>query len=223
MDKNFYFNKLYPLQDSFLSVIRKIYQKFYLTGGTVASRVYLHQRFSDDLDFFVNDKPEFNLWVDRIINAVAKSKEWELDISLREERFVRCLIIDIDKEIELKVEFINDVPSHIGLIKNHPILGRIDSPENILANKVTAIVGRNELKDVVDIWGFCTKMGLSLSEAIKNADSKAAGIFPLEVARILYIVEKYDFSIIKWIEKPDFNLLKKEIKGIADKLIEINK
>ena len=222
MDKNFYFNKLYPLQDSFLSVIQKIDQKFYLTGGTVVSRVYLHHRFSDDLDFFVNDIPEFNLWVDRILNAVAKSKEWELDISLREERFARCLIIDIDKEVELKLEFINDVPSHIGLIRNHPILGRIDSPENILANKVTAIVDRNEPKDIVDIWGFCTKMGLSLSKAIKNAGSKAAGIFPLEVARILYIAEKQNFSIIKWIEMPNFNTLIQDIKKIADKLIEIN-
>ncbi|MBL7086019.1 MAG: nucleotidyl transferase AbiEii/AbiGii toxin family protein [Candidatus Cloacimonetes bacterium] len=220
MDKNFYFNKLYPLQDSFLSVIQKIDQKFYLTGGTVVSRVYLHHRFSDDLDFFVNDIPEFNLWVDRILNAVAKSKEWELDISLREERFARCLIID--KGIELKLEFINDVPSHIGLIRNHPILGRIDSPENILANKVTAIVDRNEPKDIVDIWGFCTKMGLSLSEALKNADSKAAGIFPLDVARILYFAERQNFSIIKWIEKPDFNILIKDIKKMADKLIEMN-
>jgi hypothetical protein len=219
MNKNFYFNKLYPLQDSFLAVIQKIDQKFYLTGGTVASRVYLHHRFSDDLDFFVNDKPEFSLWVDRILNAVAKNKRWKLDISLREERFARCLIID--KEIELKIEFVNDVPSHIGLIRNHPILGRIDSPENILANKVTALVDRNEPKDVADIWAFCTKMGLSLSKAIKNAGSKAAGIFPLDMARILYLAERQNFSIIKWIEKPDFDILIKDIKKMADKLIEI--
>ena len=221
MDKNFYFNKLYPLQDSFLSVIRKIDQKFYLTGGTVVSRVYLHHRFSDDLDFFVNDKTDFKLWVDRILDVVAKSKRWELDILLREDRFARCVIMD--KGIELKLEFINDVPSHIGLLRNHPILGRIDSPENILANKVTALVDRNEPKDVVDIWAFCTKMGLSLSKAIRNADSKAAGIFPLDVARILYLAEKHDFSIIKWIEKPDFNIIIKDIKKIADKFIEIDK
>ncbi len=220
MDKNFYFNKLYPLQDSFLSVIQKIDQKFYLTDGTVASRVFLHHRFSDDLDFFVNDKPEFSLWVDRIFNAITKNKEWKLDILLREDRFARCVIVD--KEIELKIEFVNDVPSHIGLIRNHPILGRIDSPENILANKVTALVDRNEPKDIVDIWAFCTKMGLSLSKAIKNAGSKAAGIFPLDVARILYLAERQNFSIIKWIEMPDFGTLIQDIENIADKLIEIN-
>lgn len=220
MDKNFYFNKLYPLQDNFLAFIQKIDQKFYLTGGTVASRVYLHHRFSDDLDFFVNDRPEFSLWADRILNAVAKNKRWKLDILLREDRFARCIIVE--SRIELKIEFVNDVPSHIGLIRNYPILGRIDSPENILANKVTALVDRNEPKDVVDIWAFCTKMGLSLSKAIKNAGSKAAGIFPLDVARILYLAERQNFSIIKWIEKPDFNILIKDIKKMADKLIEIN-
>ncbi|MEA3475599.1 MAG: nucleotidyl transferase AbiEii/AbiGii toxin family protein [Candidatus Cloacimonadota bacterium] len=219
MDRNFYFNKLYPLQDNFLSVIQKIDQKFYLTGRTVASRVYLHHRFSDDLDFFVNDKPEFKLWVDRILDAVAKNKEWHLDISLRENRFARCLIVE--RGIELKIEFVNDVPSHIGLIRNHPILGRIDSPENILANRVTAIVDRNEPKDVVDVWAFCTKMGLSLSEALKNAGSKAAGIFSLDVARILYLAENHDFSTIKWIKIPDFGILIQDIKKIVDKLIEI--
>lgn len=221
MDKNFYFNKLYPLQDSFLSVIQRIDQKFYLTGETVASRVYLHHRFSDDLDFFLNDIPEFNLWVDRIFNAMTKTKEWKLDILLREERFARCLIID--KEIELKVEFVNDVPSHRGDINTHPVLGRVDSAENILANKLTALIDRNEPKDVVDIWAFCTKMGLSLSEAIKNANSKAAGIFPLEVARILYSAENHDFSIIKWIKTPDFSMLVQDIKKIADKIIEIER
>lgn len=220
MNKNFYFNKLYPLQNSFLSIIQKTDQKFYLSGGTVASRVYLHHRFSDDLDFFVNDKLEFNLWVDRIIDAVAKHTRWKLDILQREDRFARCIIME--NEIELKIEFVNDVPSHIGLIRNHPILGRIDSPENILANKVAALVDRKEPKDFVDIWGFCTKMGLSLSHALKNPESKSAGIFPLDVARILYLAERQDFSIIKWIEKPDFDMLIKDIRNIADKLIEIN-
>jgi len=31
--------------------------EFYLTGGTTLSRVYLHHRYSDDLEFFVNDVP----------------------------------------------------------------------------------------------------------------------------------------------------------------------
>ena len=64
---DFYFKQLYPLQDQVLSLIRQVDTGFYLTGGTAASRGYLQHRFSDDLDFFVNDDPRFSLWVERLI------------------------------------------------------------------------------------------------------------------------------------------------------------
>jgi len=49
---------------------------------------------------------------------------------------------------------INDVPSRVGAIQDHPILGRLDSAENILVNKITALLNREEPKDFADIWGF---------------------------------------------------------------------
>ncbi len=56
-------------------------------------------------------------------------------------------------------------------------LGRLDSAENILANKVTALLDREEPKDLADIWGFCCRKNLSLQAAITDAQSKAAGVF----------------------------------------------
>jgi predicted nucleotidyltransferase component of viral defense system len=64
MDKSGYFNVLYPLQDEVLGVLRGLETGFYLTGGTAASRGYLHHRFSDDLDLFTNDAPQFSLWAE---------------------------------------------------------------------------------------------------------------------------------------------------------------
>ena len=69
MEKDYYFKKLYPLQDKIFQVLNKLDTDFYLTGGTAASRGYLNHRFSDDLDFFVNDDNRFGLWVERVINA----------------------------------------------------------------------------------------------------------------------------------------------------------
>lgn len=54
-DRFFYFDRLYPMQDEVLRLIRSADTEFYLTGGTAASRGYLNHRFSDDLDLFVND------------------------------------------------------------------------------------------------------------------------------------------------------------------------
>ena len=65
------------------------------------------------------------------------------------------------------------------------VLGRLDSPENILANKLTALIDREEPKDLADIWGFCCRLGFSIEDAIEGAQSKAAGIFPADLARVL--------------------------------------
>jgi protein gp37 len=64
----------------------------------------------------------------------------------KDERFLRFTITEAD--VTLRIELINDVPAHIGTIMEHPLLGRVDSPENILANKVTAAIDRNEPKDL---------------------------------------------------------------------------
>ena len=62
--------ELYKLQDIVIKLIREAKTGFYLSGGTAASRGYLNHRYSDDLDFFVNDSNEFLLWGNRIIEAI---------------------------------------------------------------------------------------------------------------------------------------------------------
>ena len=59
MQEEYYLNKLYPLQDRVLRIIETQNQGFYLTGGTALSRFYLNHRYSDDLDFFVNNIDDF--------------------------------------------------------------------------------------------------------------------------------------------------------------------
>ena len=54
------YSKLYLLQDKFLSWWVALDLPFYLTGGTALGRFYLNHRYSEDLDFFVNNEPEFS-------------------------------------------------------------------------------------------------------------------------------------------------------------------
>ena len=56
-DRDFYLERLYPMQDRILARLAPIENDFSLTGGTAAFRAYLHHRFSDDLDFFVIIEP----------------------------------------------------------------------------------------------------------------------------------------------------------------------
>jgi predicted nucleotidyltransferase component of viral defense system len=168
----------------------------YLTGDTATSRAYLHHRFSDDLDFFTNDDSRFVLWTERVIDAFARSPRWRIAVSQTEARFARFFIEEAG--VQLKIEMVNNVPAHVGKISQHPVLGRLDSPEDILANKITAALDRAAAKDLADIWGFCTRIGLSLDEAITNAHSKAAGVFPPDLARVLLSASEDDWRQVRW-------------------------
>jgi tRNA nucleotidyltransferase/poly(A) polymerase len=66
----FYSDKLYPFMDRVLSLIRKAETTFYLTGGTVLGRHYLHHRYSDDLDLFVNQAPDFREQVTKTLEVL---------------------------------------------------------------------------------------------------------------------------------------------------------
>lgn len=211
----FYFDILYPFQDRAIQAINRADTGFYLTSGTAASRGYLQHRFSDDLDYFVNDDNRFGLWVERIIQSL--NKEWKCEVLMKEERFARLNLVQ--KDLSLKIEMINDVPARVGDIQNHPILGRLDSAENILANKVTALLDREEPKDLADIWGFCCQKNLSLQAAITDAQSKAAGVFPADLGRALCSVQKADWESIRWIQAPPVETFISQLNQLGESLL----
>jgi hypothetical protein len=197
--------QLYALQDWVLEKFRAVDQSFYLTGGTALSRGYYNHRYSDDLDFFVNDAPPFELWRDRCLSRLqqaALEKGWHLEIALREERFGRAFLRG---PVSLKLEFINDVPFRVGQPWPHPALGPLDTKENILANKITALLDRQEPKDAADLFWLCCRDRLDLLAAIQEAGGKAAGIFPPLVARALADALKLGVPRVAWRDPPDEN------------------
>jgi hypothetical protein len=201
MDPSFFIDRLYPFQDRVLQDLAKVDSDFYLSGGTALSRGYLDHRFSDDLDLFVNDDERFHLWADRCIQTLTSSTRWTCLIDQREDRFIRLAVAQ--ENLSLKIEMINDVPSRIGEPWLHPVLGRIDTAENILANKITAILSREAPKDLADIWGLCCKKKLPIMDAITGAQGKAAGVFPVDLARVLCSATLADWELVRWIEAPE--------------------
>jgi predicted nucleotidyltransferase component of viral defense system len=211
----YYNNVLYPLQDEVIPVFKD--SPFYLTGGTALSRGYYNHRYSDDLDYFVNYHADFQ----RIAEVqVMKLQRIFIDTETdyKGEYFYRVFV---GKE-RLKIEMVNDVPSHIGTLVNHSVLGVIDSKENILANKLTAIVDRTLPKDIVDVY-FLLKDGLSLRQSLLDAKSKAAGISPLLIAKIF---GEFDYTIIdteiKWVSTVSSETIKDYLKSISLSIIKGN-
>ncbi|MFZ5862302.1 MAG: hypothetical protein ACOYXR_05620 [Nitrospirota bacterium] len=165
----------------------------------------------------MNDDPRFARWTDRVVHGLADAPDWTIDVIQRDAQFARLSLQTPDAT--LKIELVNDVPSRIGDIRPHPVLGRMDSPENILANKVTAVIDRREPKDLADIWGFCSLMGLSLDHALTDAHSKAAGLFPADLARVLCAATPADWAAVRWITSPTPDDFVRELRHLGERLI----
>lgn len=211
----YYFDILYPFQDRVIKVINQADTEFYLSGGTAASRGYLKHRFSDDLDYFVNDDSRFGLWVERLIQAL--NAQWRCEVLSKEERFARLNLTE--DNAMLKIEFINDVPARVGKTQAHSTLGRLDTAENILANKITALLDRDEPKDLADIWGFCFMKDLNVRDAITNAQSKAMGVFPADLGRALCSVSHADWEMIRWVNAPPAEVFLSQLNELGESLL----
>lgn len=211
---------LYRLQDRVLLHLKRAEQGFYLTGGTALSRGYYQHRYSEDLDFFANDAGDFELWRDRCFHALqtaSTAEGWRLEVILRDVRFGRAVV---HGDVPLKLEFINDVPFHVGLPWTHPVLGALDTKENILANKITALVDRQAPKDMADIFWLCCRDNLSLTGAMEGASGKAAGIFPPVVAQALDRAQRRGVPDIFWIEKPAEEDFKTGVQRLIRQIME---
>lgn len=103
------------------------------------------------MDLFVNDHDNFTLWADRVVQRLLRDDGWTCSVTQRETRCVR-LILEAPG-IAVKVEMVNEVPARIWEVILHPTLGRLDTAQNILAHKVSALRDREEPKDFADIWG----------------------------------------------------------------------
>lgn len=213
MYENFYKEILYPLQDRVLEALGSLGTHFYLTGGTALSRCFLKHRYSDDLDFFVNDRVDFKVELIKIQEEL--NRFFEIEIQRSGERFHRLMLHA--GEVILKLEFINDVPFHFGGFETSAIYSLVDNPLNILSNKITAIMDRNEVKDFADIFSIAAYLKkIDWKSIFVSASSKSAGIFaPLAAERIA----GFDFEQlkqIKWV--PGYGFQK--LKHIQEKIVE---
>jgi len=214
--ENFYLKELYPLQDSILNLINTLETNFYLTGGTALSRCYLNHRYSDDLDFFVNDNSSFSEEALRIQEELHNN--FDIEIQRVSERFRRLFIHH--KTCNLKIEFINDVPAYFGELQTWKNFNTVDNPLNILSNKITAVMDRDEVKDFADIFAIAYYMGeIDWREMFVSASSKSAGIFaPLFAERLA----NFDFNRleqIKWYKEYDWRLLDNKRNEILESIV----
>ncbi len=175
---------LTPLQRRVLTAFfaeAEFARSFYLTGGTALAACYLFHRYSDDLDFFTHQPSLEPAWamVQRLQSSLG------LTMESRAPQFIRLRF-----ENELRVDLVQDVPFRVG----KPVRRQgwmVDTLENIALNKVTAIQGRLDVKDYVDLYLLLNKQPKQILNWLVQAKQKDASVEPFLWSRIIGDVETF--------------------------------
>ena len=217
MHDDYYQNILYPLQDKVLNIVAELPVEFYLTGGTALSRAYLNHRYSDDLDFFLNNSPSFKSQVNTVINAFRESGI-SFETAVADEGYARLFVFQ--GEHALKLDFVNDVTFRSGTPEPTKLFERTDNLYNILSNKITAL-GRYSPKDIVDIVYICEILSFNWENMLNDAAEKDLWVNPINAAEVLeqFPIEK--LQEIAWIgEAPSSEWFTHRIKQIITDILD---
>jgi hypothetical protein len=172
---------LSPLQRELLEQFFARESRFTLTGGAALAGYYFGHRETRDLDLFAEPGPDLEE-VARTLQAAAaacgaslksvrKGRSFNRFLAERgEERCVVDLVIDPTERVDLE----------------RPSFGavRVDSLREIAANKVGALLGRAEIRDLVDLKAIA-RAGGDLRQAMRDAERKDAGADPATLAWVL--------------------------------------
>lgn len=160
---------------------------FYLTGGTALAAYYIGHRHSDDLDFFIADKPDLPFLHDfarRIQSALHAKPPRYRRLYDRNEFFFAT------EKGELKIEFTRypfpqfEVPQ--------PRDGmRIDSLRDLTANKLMTMLDRFEPKDFIDLYFLLREK--SLADVVQDVQTKfSIKVTPLFLGQELMKVRRIE-------------------------------
>ena len=187
-----------------------------MTGGTALSRAYYKHRYSDDLDFFVNNDDDYLEQVKEIFFRLREDGFfWDTEVDfISAKTFTSFKVRWGRTEAVLKLDFVNDVAAHFGEIVKAGIFDRIDSLRNILSNKLTAVF-RFDAKDVADIREIALHESVDWVQTIKDARQKAAGVELTYISDILTGMPQQEFETIAWIKKPEWDVFCEDINRIV--------
>jgi hypothetical protein len=179
------FGRLRPLQSSILKILAPLSPTWTLTGGAALAAFHLKQRETQDLDLFWRQLSELgNLPREvraRLTQHGLTVSEVQSGLSFHRLKVTdgkESCIVDLVAEPSAPLE----PPQSLEL---GGVLIQVDTPHEILVNKLAALLSRSELRDLIDVKALLESGG-SLERALTEAPRKDAGFSALTLAWVLH-------------------------------------
>lgn len=143
---------------------------YYLTGGTPLAAFYLHHRYSEDLDFFTEDKEVDIRAVQQLMHR-AKEKCGFKKISYAKYYGLYTFFLEYPQGTKLKVDF-NYYPFKRIEAGETQYNFAVDSLKDIAVNKIQSIATRTNARDFIDLFFICKEKKYDIEELLKLARNK---------------------------------------------------
>lgn len=180
-----------PEQEIILGEIKKnnfLQSNFYFTGGTALSSLYLHHRYSDDLDFFSQKKFDPQI-IFTILQDWGKKHNFTFQARFVEVVYICNLVFKNKMNLKLDFSYYPYKKIEAGAI----IEGiEVDSLLDIAINKLLTVSQRNEVKDFVDLYFLLQKFSVwDLNYGVRKKFKYE--IDPILLASDFLKVEDFDY------------------------------
>ncbi len=173
--------RLSRLQQDLLREFFARERRFVLTGGGALVGYHLRHRTSDDLDLFA--KPPARVEeARRAIEAAAEALGAVVESLRVYPDFLRLLVRRAEESAV--VDLVIDRSPGIDETEDVGDGIRVHSLREIAANKVCALIGRAEVRDLVDLRAILAR-GIDLRSALSDAETKDGGVSAATLAWIL--------------------------------------
>jgi predicted nucleotidyltransferase component of viral defense system len=172
--------KLDPLQEAVLESFFRRERRFFLTGGAALVGFHLGHRETKDLDLFSTEDvlPEGLSALEEVARELGADLE-----SIRTAPDFRRVLLKRGNDAVV-IDLVRDRAPQI-VVEKPELRGiRVDSPEEILINKLCALLARAEVRDLVDVRAL-ENAGYSLEHALALAPRKDGGLTPGQLAWVL--------------------------------------
>jgi Nucleotidyl transferase AbiEii toxin, Type IV TA system len=193
-----YEGTLYPLQDRVLAVASSYGDALVLTGGTALARLYLHHRFSDDLDLFSGQGHAGVLGRD-FANALTAAG-LAVEPVTESPAFMRMWVGD--ERARVQVDVAPDSPRVDAPVRS--ALGvHAHTLRDIAANKIGAFEDRTEVKDAVDLYHLTRR--IAWSQMFDDAEKKRVPIAYEDLQHFLATPLRGSALLMEPIDERDFD------------------
>lgn len=181
-----------PLKRDFLNAFFEKEKRFFLTGGSALALFYLDHRKSYDLDLFSTESIEW-MEIDGWVRLCASNISAQVQV-VRDAPTFRRYKLDRKPDAEV-VDIVLDVTPQVDAEKRNVGGIQVDTLHEIMVNKITTLIGRAEIKDIIDLL-FLEKEGWRIEDYFEDAKLKDGGLDAGMIAMIL--------NSLKVSELPDY-------------------